>query len=423
MEKCVALIAGTCLGLWLASPASAQRPEAAQWDSRPGFDFQPQSTADAPCGLGTPPRGHLAAEVTPAGLPDGLTLTVRQDAHRLCYVFGNIPEAPVIRIRQGQDLTITLRNEITDPAAIGNTVAIAKLDEPVKPLPAQAGYYPVIGGMHHAASGATNLHLHGFPIPPVPPQDEVLTTCVDPAVGPALCGRREFTYHYKVPADMPAGLYWYHPHVHGEVQAQMLMGLSGAIVVEGPEDDARRAAGIQDRVFVVRQSQDLDQKDPAAGAALAIPPLQPQSREPATATASGAAGGQIPSEGQTIDTAHELGCTVTAGTDEITFNGSKVVDGDPSDGELANLQIAQNTTQLWRVLNAATDAYLDLALVDEDDHPMPITLVARDGAPLTDDTGRRIGGQPTTVSQLVPPAGAGWSSSSRRRRSGPSSIS
>jgi FtsP/CotA-like multicopper oxidase with cupredoxin domain len=26
---------------------------------------------------------------------------------------------------------------------------------------------------------------------------------------------------------MPEGLYWYHPHVHGEVQAQMLMGLSG----------------------------------------------------------------------------------------------------------------------------------------------------------------------------------------------------
>ena len=94
---------------------------------------------------------------------------------------------------------------------------------------------------------ATNLHVHGFAVPPVKPQDDVLTVCIDPASGPAGCGRRSFTYHYHLPADMPEGLYWYHPHVHGEVQAQMLMGLSGAIVVEGPEQDARRAAGIRER--------------------------------------------------------------------------------------------------------------------------------------------------------------------------------
>ena len=88
--------------------------------------------------------------------------------------------------------------------------------------------------MRHPATGATNLHVHGFAVPPVKPQDDVLTVCTDPASGPAGCGQRSFTYRYHVPADMPEGLYWYHPHVHGEVQAQMLMGLTGAIVVEGP---------------------------------------------------------------------------------------------------------------------------------------------------------------------------------------------
>ena len=43
---------------------------------------------------------------------------------------------------------------------------------------------------------------------------------------------------------MPEGLYWYHPHMRGELQAKMLMGLSGAIIVEGPAEDARREQGI-----------------------------------------------------------------------------------------------------------------------------------------------------------------------------------
>ena len=154
-------------------------------------------------------------------------------------------------------------------------MAIGHLDTPNKAVPAQTGFYPVIPGMHHQATGVTNLHMHGFAVPPVAPQDEVLKTCADPAAGPAICGHREVTYRYHVPATMPAGLYWYHPHIHGEVQAQMLMGLSGAIVVEGPEDDARRAAGILDRIFIIRQSQDLDVLGQPVAAAAKVPAPAP----------------------------------------------------------------------------------------------------------------------------------------------------
>src|ERR1700760_2458528 len=250
-----------CLAACAASAAKAD------WDDKPGFDFHPQTSDAAPCGVGTPPRGHFSGEVSATVHPEGLELIVKQDANRLCYVHGNIAEPPVIRVRQGGEMKITLRNEITDPAAIGRYVAIPQLDTPNPAVPALPGFYPVVAGMHHAATGMTNLHVHGFAVPPVVPQDEVLTTCTDPAVGPALCGRREFTYDYRIPETMPAGLYWYHPHIHGEVQAQMLMGLSGAIVVEGPDDDARRAVGIQDRIFIVRQAQDLDAKAPVAGTA------------------------------------------------------------------------------------------------------------------------------------------------------------
>src|SRR6202044_1708865 len=117
-----------------------------------------------------------------------------QDANRLCYVSGNIAEAPVMRIRQGADLKITLRNEITDPAAIARYVAIARLETPNAATPETPDHYPVVAGMRHVATGMTNLHVHGFAVPPTVPQDEVMKTCVDPAVGPATCGRREFTY-------------------------------------------------------------------------------------------------------------------------------------------------------------------------------------------------------------------------------------
>ncbi len=356
---------------------------------------------DAPCGVGTPPRGHFPREVSPASLPQGLTLTVRQDAHRLCYVSGNIAEAPTLRLRQGADFSVTLRNDISDPAAIANFVAVNELDTPNEAVPAADGYYPVVPAMHHAATGATNLHMHGFAVPPVVPQDEVIKTCADPAVGPARCGQREIGYHYHIPADMPAGLYWYHPHVHGEVHAQMLMGLSGAVVVEGPEDDARRAAGIQDRIFIIRQSQDIDVKTAiAAPAAVAEPDKMPEMH--------GVADAPVPTRhegGQTVDTAHEQACSDNTGLDEITLNGSKVIDGAVADSDLAPISMGAGTTQLWRILNAANDAFLDLALIDDAGKPLPITVVARDGNPLEDDAGNRVPPVATTQSQFVPPAG------------------
>src|SRR5579859_7324373 len=382
----ISIFAGLGLGLTQAAWADAA-------GQAPGVAFDPTSTPQAPCGIGTPPRGHFPPELSLADRPDGVRLTVRQDAQSLCYVFGNDAEAPVLRVRQGAEMTVTLRNEITDPQAISNFLAINKLETPNDGVPAAKGIYPVRAGMRHPATGMTNLHVHGFAVPPVAPQDDVLTVCTDPAVGPAQCGQRAFTYRYEIPATMPAGLYWYHPHVHGEVQAQMLMGLSGAIVVEGPEDDARRAAGIEDRIFIVRQVQDLD----SAGAEESPPPV------PAATTAPQRLA--PPRLGGAIDTAHEVGCSNTTGLDELTLNGAPIVDGRQPDSALAPLQITAGTRQLWRFVNAATDAFLDLALLDEQGQPLPIEVVARDGAPLTDDAGHGLHPGLTKAPQFVPPAG------------------
>ena len=354
--------------------------------------YDPQSVHTAPCGRGTPPPGHASPEITSPGVV--IDLTVRQDGNHLCYVNNGIADAPIIHTRLGTDLVIHLRNEITDPQAIDAVSGPGKLTSANAAVPASPEYFAVTPGMHHEASGATNLHVHGFAVPPMRPQDEVLVTCTDPATGSAHCGQRDFTYRYRVPADMPEGLYWYHPHVHGEVQAQMLMGLTGALIVEGPLSDARRLSGIVERVLIVRQTQDLDaaHAQPAAMTAAAI-----ETSGPSTSVT------QVASK---VDTAHELLCTRNAGIDIISLNGTPIPLGLADDSAYAHYSIAAGSRQLWRVLNAATDAFLSLAVIDENGMPSPIQIVALDGAPLTDDSGALLAGAIRASRNWCRPQGA-----------------
>jgi len=354
--------------------------------------FDPHSTTAAPCGVGIPPPGHSAPEVSATN--EALTLTVRQDRNRLCYTTDGNADAPTIRVRLGSDLNITLRNEIVGPDAIDAVTGPGRLTVATGRVPASPGFLAVIPGMKHHATGMTNLHVHGFAVPPVKPQDDVLGICTDPAVGPRRCGQRAFTYHFHVPDDMTEGLYWYHPHVHGEVQAQMLMGLTGAIVVEGPQSDARRAAGIDERVLIVRQTQDIDAGRTQAAAMTAA--------SPASVTHEASRHAPPPTA---IDTAHELLCGSNSGIDPISLNGTPVPVGEAEDSALANFEIQAGKTQLWRILNAATDAFLDLSIVTENGKPLPLEVVARDGSALADDAGTLLPTPETLTSQFVPPSG------------------
>jgi len=67
---------------------------------------------------------------------------------------------------------------------------------------------------------STNIHYHGTNTPPTCHQDEVIFTLVNSG---------NFSYDLPFPADEPAGLYWYHPHVHGLSEAAVQGGASGAI--------------------------------------------------------------------------------------------------------------------------------------------------------------------------------------------------
>jgi FtsP/CotA-like multicopper oxidase with cupredoxin domain len=66
----------------------------------------------------------------------------------------------------------------------------------------------------------TNLHFHGLHVPPTAPQDDVLTMMAIPG--------QSLDYVVNIPSDQPPGLYWYHPHPHGETYQQDLDGMSEA---------------------------------------------------------------------------------------------------------------------------------------------------------------------------------------------------
>jgi FtsP/CotA-like multicopper oxidase with cupredoxin domain len=151
-----------------------------------------------------------------------------------CYIYGDGIQSPTLRVKPGDEIVLNLKNELS----LSNTdTASAHTHKP-------AGQSNPCGGGAVTAS-STNLHFHGLNIPPVCHQDEVIHTLLQP-------GDAAFEYRFKIPADQPAGLYWYHPHPHGFSERQVLGGASGALIVEGIERAAPVVAGLPERILILR---------------------------------------------------------------------------------------------------------------------------------------------------------------------------
>lgn len=108
----------------------------------------------------------------------------------------------------------------------------------------------IVVRLHDGLSGTDmsadlNLHFHGLGVSPNKPSDDVLATLAHPG--------QTLRYVVKIPVTQPPGLYWYHPHVHGQTEYQVGMGgMSGAIVVEGIEKHYPQLASMPENVLVLR---------------------------------------------------------------------------------------------------------------------------------------------------------------------------
>ncbi len=95
-------------------------------------------------------------------------------------------------------------------------------------------------------TSSTNVHFHGTNTPPTCHADEVIHTLINSG--------QTFIYSVPFPSNEPAGLYWYHPHVHGISEASVLGDATGAIIVEGIENLQPKVSGLPARVLLIRDT-------------------------------------------------------------------------------------------------------------------------------------------------------------------------
>jgi suppressor of ftsI len=252
-------------------------------------------TASQPAPVTDPPVARSPVE---------LSAVNDSETGRASFRFQATETPPVIRVSPGETLTIWYRNQMSP----------------------HSGESCVDG----PCTNMTNLHFHGLHVSPNAPQDDVITMMVMPG--------QSIRYAVQIPLDQAPGLYWYHPHPHGESYQQALDGMSGAIVIEGIEKYAPQVRGLRERVLVLRDAV-IPAEEPAASLLMQQVAI-PLSR---CGTAAGRAGRVF------------------------TVNG------------LVRpwIAISAGEQQFWRIVNASPDLYADLQLDGQS-----LELVAVDGMPL-----------------------------------------
>jgi FtsP/CotA-like multicopper oxidase with cupredoxin domain len=298
-------------------------------------------------------------------------------ATHYCYIAPDGSEAPTLRVKPGDLLILRLKNEIpADPPTS------LQSSSPAASSPLPAPHLAEAGTRHMSMTGdcagsemtaaATNIHFHGLDVPPVCHQDDVLNTMIEP-------GAQPFEYRFRVPADEPPGLYWYHPHIHGFTKTQVLGGASGALIVEGIERANTLLAGMPERVFVIRD-QDLEHPDAQAISSANVP-------MPVVA---------YDAEGDILNAGMDGG--KPAKDLSINFVPVSFPEYKP-----AVIRVKPAEKQLWRVLNASAITYLDLEFKANSTAQM-MGVVSMDGNPINENglSGNRILWESHI---LLPPAG------------------
>jgi FtsP/CotA-like multicopper oxidase with cupredoxin domain len=313
-------------------------------------------------------NGVLRVELAYRSFVDGNGQT------RYCYTSENGGQAPTLRLNPGDELILSLKNELpggSAPRAESSAQLPTQIPSRLQAqLPAQLAGEGARGelmpGMSIQCAGAemtplsTNLHFHGLTIPPVCHQDDVLNTMIQPGDPP-------FEYRFQIPSDEPPGLYWYHPHIHGFTKAQVLGGASGALIVEGIERANRDLAGLPERVLIIRDQDLLNPNAvPAKSGAAIVPPVT------------------LDAEGDVMNTG--TGTGKPAKDLSINYVPVPYPDYPP-----ALIRMKPGERQLWRVLNASAITYLNLQ-VSYNGAAQALGVVALDGAPINENgmSGNRV---------------------------------
>jgi suppressor of ftsI len=98
-------------------------------------------------------------------------------------------------------------------------------------------------------SQQTNAHYHGMNVSPLGNSDNVFVHVLPD---------RDFDYTIDIPDTHPQGLFYYHPHLYGLTEAQIMGGMSGLLVVDGLLDPFPELAGITELQMQLKDTQIVD---------------------------------------------------------------------------------------------------------------------------------------------------------------------
>jgi FtsP/CotA-like multicopper oxidase with cupredoxin domain len=283
---------------------------------------------------------------------------------RYCYLLADGTQSPTLRLRPGEELILNLKNDLIDTG-----VAPAGSNKSHVHVMPKTPSDPCTSGAMTPTS--TNLHFHGLTVRPVCHQDDVLKTSIQPNDPP-------FEYRFRIPANEPPGLYWYHPHIHGFSKVQVLGGASGALIIEGLERANHEVAGLPERVLVIRDQDLINPKAPPSKSEPVVPKMF------------------IDRDGDSANNGTGFG--QPAKDLSINFVPVPYPDYPP-----ASIKMKPNEHQLWRVLNASGITYLNLAALFNR-VPQQLGIVAIDGVPTSSSGGSAPATQWTNHIGLPPGA-------------------
>ena len=222
MKKSTIVLAGIIVSV------AAHMPVHAQQSSSPCPRFSAGSVVHDPPSLFSR-DGVLSVDLAyrSAVDSDGRTL--------YCFTTPDGKESPTLHVSPGDRLNVTVTNTLPQP------------------VPASAVQLTTSGsnlcGAAAQDASSMNIHYHGTNTSPGCHGDDVIHTMINAG--------QTFTYNLQFPLDEPPGLYWYHPHVHGLTERDVLGGASGALIVDGIQNVQPAVSGLRPRILVIRDQPQL----------------------------------------------------------------------------------------------------------------------------------------------------------------------
>src|SRR5437588_1814606 len=261
-----------------------------------------------------------------------------------CFMTDTGIEEPTLHVNPGDTLNITVTNN-TPMQPFGETYTAPKCRD------ATVQFTPPANGI--ASVGASvNIHYHGTNVTPQCGGDNVTRTLINP--GP----EHTFQYSFTFPTDEPPGLYWYHPHVHGLAERDLLGGATGALVVDGIQNVQPAVRGMRQRILVIRD--------------------QPQVQ--GAAEGPGNCGVDVPFQ--------DISVNYVPIDSHATFNRRGKLSGINFTPAVFSMMTGE--TQFWRVTNSTADTILDLQVL-YDGVPQTLQLVGIDAVPVNSQDGTQPG--------------------------------